>query len=254
MRLKTPLCLVGLLAALALSLPAAARRAPAAPEDGAAAAGGGAAPDAARPDGKPKASAGADAVARLYLAARLAEQGRKSKSPLALAAAAELYAAAAVKPGAPQKTGSDGAQAPSADAGALPEPVDDAAALYAEAAAAARAASDEPLAETIEKAAAAAGSGQPVTGSGTRARANPYGTDSYIIRYKGGEIARVVVRADGGYDIDLYVYDGDGRLVAYDSGDASVAICSWVPVYTRDYSVRVKNPAGSYVIYFIATN
>ncbi|MDR3153750.1 MAG: hypothetical protein LBW85_05625 [Deltaproteobacteria bacterium] len=255
MRLKTPLCLLGLLAALAFSLPAAAQDAPAAPKDGAAAPAYGAAPDAVNPDEKPKVSADADAVARLALAAQLAEQGRKTKSPLLLAAAAELYAVTSVKPGGNSKTGSEGAQAPAVDAGTSPEPVTDAAALYAEAAAAARAASNDPLAETIEKA-AAAGSRQPVPGSGrgNRYRVNPYDTDNHTVRYRGGEIALATAIASGDYDIDLYVYNGDGQLVAYDNDSTSIGTCAWVPSYTRDYSLRVKNTTGSYVKYFIYAN
>ncbi|MDR3153751.1 MAG: hypothetical protein LBW85_05630 [Deltaproteobacteria bacterium] len=256
MRLKTPLCLLGLLAALAFSLPAAAQDAPAAPKDGAAAPADGAAPDAVNPDEKPKVSADADAVARLALAAQLAEQGRKTRSPLLLAAAAELYAVTSVKPSGNAKTGNEGAQAPAADAGTSPEPVTDATALYAEAAAAARAASNDPLAETIEKAAAAKGSRQPVPGSGgeNHDRVNPYDTDFYNVRYRGGEIARATAIASGDYDIDLYVYNGDGQLVAYDNDSTSIGICSWVPSYTRNYSLRVKNTTGSYVYYYIYTN
>ncbi|MDR3153758.1 MAG: hypothetical protein LBW85_05665 [Deltaproteobacteria bacterium] len=172
-----------------------------------------------------------------------------------LAAAAELYATTAVKDADQSKT-TEGGQAPEAGAEPTPVPASDAAALYAEAAAAARAASNDALAESIEKTAAAIGTRQPVPGQGGRHydRVNPYATDVYNVRYRGGEVARATVRADGRYDIDLYVYNGSGQLVAYDNDATSVGICSWVPSRTRNYSLRVKNTTGSYVGYLIYTN
>jgi hypothetical protein len=193
----------------------------------------------------------------MTLAAQLVEQGRKNKSPLALAAGAELYASVGVKLADRAKT-SEGGQAPAAGAEPAPVPAPDAAALYAEAAAAARAASDEALAEAIEKSASAAGSRSSESGGyarGHRDRVQPYATDVYVVRYAGGEDARATVAAiDETDDIDLYVYDGDGWVAALDRNESGVGICVWVPEYTRDYTLKVINRMGSQVDYLLYTN
>jgi hypothetical protein len=248
-----PLCTLGLFAVLAFPFPAAAQDAPAAPAAPAVAAGP--AGDGS-PVEKPKAGDGSEAVARLTLAARLAEQGRRSGSPLALAAAAELYAGTGVKEVDRPKTSEDGGGNPAGDEPAS-APAADAAALYAEAAEAARAAYDEAMAEYIEKLASAAGSRQALTGAipeGHRDRVDPRATDVYDVTYRGGKPARASVIASGNYDLDLYVYGVDGRLVAFDNDDTSVGICSWFPGSTSDYSLKVKNNTDAHVGYVIFTD
>ncbi|MDR3153753.1 MAG: hypothetical protein LBW85_05640 [Deltaproteobacteria bacterium] len=148
-RLKITPCLLGLPAALAFSLPAAAQDSQpdsSASPDAVAVADQ---PVAGDPAVKPRATDDAEAVARLTLALQPAEHGRKSKSPLALAAAAELLAATGVKDADLPKT-AEGAESPVAGAEPAQAPAIGAEALYTEAAAAARAASDESLAEAIE--------------------------------------------------------------------------------------------------------
>lgn len=248
MRLMIPLCFLGLFAVLAFPLPATAQDAPAAPPAAPGPADGGI------PVGKPKAGEDNEAFAILTMAARLADLGRKSGSPLALAAAAELYARISLHERDLPKT-AEGGEAPRAEAGPAPVRVIEAAALYAEAAAAARAASDEPLAECIEMFASSSGSSQPNPGSpGHRDRVNPRDTDVYVVRFEQGEEANAAVVADGGYDIDLYIYDDDGRLVTYDNDSASVGTCCWVPDRARDYSVKVRNSTDNYAEYTLLFN
>jgi hypothetical protein len=229
--------------AAALSLSQAAG-APASGQDG-----GGPAP------GKPASSADAGAVDRLSLAARLAEAGRAASSPLALAAAAELYASTGTRDRDLPKT-SEGGEAPAEGAVVAPAPETDPAALYAEAAALARNASNEALALQIESQAGALASRQPVPGSGGRHRdrVSPYGTDVYSVRYRGGEPARATAIADGSFDIDLYVYGPSGNLVDYDNDATSIGICAWTPGRTSDHTLRVKNTTGSFVNYLVYTN
>ncbi|MDR3153759.1 MAG: hypothetical protein LBW85_05675 [Deltaproteobacteria bacterium] len=247
MTFKTPICFLGflgicgILAALAPALLAQA--------------GGG---EAAMPP-KPAASADSEAVAALSLAARAAEEGRKSGSPFALAAAAEILSSVQVTDtGRLKESESEGSGGPSpeppASAGAASRL--DAAALYAEAAAAARKVSDEHLAESISQAAAAAGTRQPASGHGGRHRdrVNPNTTDIYTVRYNGNELARTTVVAEENADLDLYVYDSAGALVAYDNDPTGIGICVWMPQRTDDFRIRVKNMTGGFVHYLIFTN
>jgi hypothetical protein len=193
-------------------------------------------------------------VNRLTLGLRLAALGRETKSPYVLAAAADLMASAAAVDSDTGKAGIEGDPAP---AGSVPtdEPVTDPGALFAEAAQLARAASNDQLAAQLELSAAAAGSRSPVGRSARhRDRVDPYATDIYTVRFRGGETAAAAVAADSRYDLDLYVYNDSGNLVSYDNDTTSIGICSWYPGRTKDYFLAVKNATGSYVSYLLYTN
>jgi hypothetical protein len=217
---------------------------------------------------KPVRSANSEAVARLTLAAQLAEDGRRTGSPMALAAAAEIMSSTAVRDRDAAKSSEGGAAATGegepASRGAT-EPAsggDEASALgtgaelFAEAAAIARAASDEALASQIELSAAAAGTRQPSPGHGGRHRdrVSPNTTDVYTVRYNANELARATLIAGGNFDLDLYVYDPAGTLAAYDNDSTSIGICVWTPSNTGDYKIRVKNTTSHFVNYLIFTN
>jgi hypothetical protein len=47
-------------------------------------------------------------------------------------------------------------------------------------------------------------------------RVNARATNQYTISFRGGEAARITVAGDGDTDLDLYVYDEFGNLVASD--------------------------------------
>ncbi|MDR1315001.1 MAG: hypothetical protein LBQ12_15245, partial [Deltaproteobacteria bacterium] len=94
----------------------------------------------------------------------------------------------------------------------------------------------------------------PGYGGRHRDRVNPYATDVYRVRYRGGETARATVTANGRYDIDLYIYNSAGNLVTYDNDSTSIGICAWTPSRTRDYYLNVKNTTSRYVSYLIYTN
>ncbi|MDR1312107.1 MAG: PPC domain-containing protein [Deltaproteobacteria bacterium] len=255
MTFKTALTTLGLAAALSLSLAPAAGAQTAFPA-------------------KPAQSENADAVSRLTMAAQLAEEGRRTGSPMALAAAAEIMNSTEVTDMGAVKTADAGGMArgasePSAEAPAGP-PADgtgdapaaeapalgSGAELFAEAAALARSASNEPLAVELEKSASSVGSRQPAAGHGGRHRdrVSPSTTDIYTVRYNANELARATVIAGGNYDLDLYVYDPAGTLVAYDNDSTSIGICAWTPQETGDYRLRVKNTTSNFVNYLIFTN
>ncbi|MDR1080223.1 MAG: PPC domain-containing protein [Deltaproteobacteria bacterium] len=207
---------------------------------------------------KPSRSANSEAAERLTLAAQLAEEGRRTGSAVELAAAAELLASTSVKDRDMAKTevGAPGDQAAPAEGGPEPPLSGTAADLFAEAAALARAASNEPLAAQIELSANAAGSRQPSPGDGGRHRdtVRPGTTDIYSVRYNANELARATVIAGGDFDLDIYVYDPSGTLVAYDNDSTSIGICVWIPPQTGEYKLGVKNTTSSQVNYLIFTN
>ena len=81
-----------------------------------------------------------------------------------------------------------------------------------------------------------------------------YGFDQYESVFFGGEVAIVTVVGDGDTDLDLFVYDDTGALVISDTGSTDVAGVSFVPSFTRRYTVQVKNLGSVYNVYTIRTN
>lgn len=79
-------------------------------------------------------------------------------------------------------------------------------------------------------------------------------TDSYVITFNGGELARIAVKGDGDTDLDLYVYDENGNLIASDTDNTDCCLVSWTPRWTGKFTVRVVNRGNVYNNYRIATN
>jgi hypothetical protein len=221
-------------------------------------------------------------VERVTIASRLAEEARKGHSALALAAAAEILAAcrtAESKRSKATQGGPGGEQDASASASSLfekapqggqwdeqdaraaappsAEAAPDPASLFEEAAAIARTDSNEPLAAAIETAASVSlGGGRPADGRGESHadRIRPHSTDIYVVRFAGGETARATVVTNSGQDVDIFVYDMEDKLVAYDNGLNTTGACSWIPDKSAEYSVRVTNTNGVTVDYTLFTN
>ena len=66
--------------------------------------------------------------------------------------------------------------------------------------------------------------------------------DFYNITFEGGELAQVLVDGDGDTDLDLYVFDSEGNLVASDTDLTDVCLGSWLPGQDRDVPGRDPQP------------
>ncbi len=80
------------------------------------------------------------------------------------------------------------------------------------------------------------------------------GRDSYNISFSGGRFAEIAIVGDGDTDLDLYVYDANGNLVAKDDTYSGHCYVSFYPSYTSTFRVRVVNRGSVYNNYCIATN
>jgi hypothetical protein len=78
--------------------------------------------------------------------------------------------------------------------------------------------------------------------------------DVFTIRFRGYESAIVALRGDGDTDLDLYIYDDNGNLVARDDDYTDGCVASWTPRYTGVFTIRVKNRGSVYNRYTLATN
>ena len=83
---------------------------------------------------------------------------------------------------------------------------------------------------------------------------NANSSDRYEIFFRAGEEACILVTGDGDTDLDLYVYDEDGDLVAYDDDYTDTCLVEWTPPYTQKYEIRIVNRGNVYNNYAIITN
>lgn len=83
-----------------------------------------------------------------------------------------------------------------------------------------------------------------------------YGKDyvQYQLKFWSGDLAEVVVIGDGDNDLDLYVYDDNGNLIASDSDYTDQCVCRWIPAWTGIFTIRIVNRGVIYSNYAIATN
>ena len=76
----------------------------------------------------------------------------------------------------------------------------------------------------------------------------------YDVKFWAGELAEVIVVGDGDNDLDLYVYDGNGHLIAQDADYSDDCYVSWVPAWTGRFIVKVVNRGPVYNKYVLLTN
>jgi hypothetical protein len=79
-------------------------------------------------------------------------------------------------------------------------------------------------------------------------------TDTFEVSFAAGELATVMISGDGDTDLDLYVYDENGNLVASDTGSSDTATVSWTPAWTGNFRVQVRNLGNVYNSYVVMTN
>ena len=77
---------------------------------------------------------------------------------------------------------------------------------------------------------------------------------TFSVRFRAYEVARVVVEGDGDTDLDLYIYNEDGALVASDDDSSDYCVAEWVPRRTQTYTIKVVNRGYVYNDCTIETN
>jgi len=83
---------------------------------------------------------------------------------------------------------------------------------------------------------------------------NAGATDTYTMRFRGGEAALVIVSGDGDTDLDLYVYDENGHLIDSDTDGSDDCVCSFTPRWTGTFKIKIKNYGRVYNRYLLVTN
>lgn len=208
----------------------------------------------------------AGAADQAALAAQLALQGEKHKSPILLLAAAELLGG--LKESAKdtdgvksEKTKAEGKAVPSLS---FPELLDKATEI---------ARGDEKLAALVAARVAElrSGKGLVLHQGRTLPTRTIYGEtykiiDSGVIRakatnrlknviFEGGRPARIIVVGDGDGDLDLWVYDGgSGRLADSDTDLSSRCVAIWSPRWEGPFTIKISNVGRVAERYYVLAN
>lgn len=83
---------------------------------------------------------------------------------------------------------------------------------------------------------------------------NAGATDVYNIRFRGGELAMVIVSGDGDTDLDLTIYDENGNLITSDTDGTDDCVVSFTPRWTGVFKVKIRNYGRVYNRYVLVTN
>jgi hypothetical protein len=78
--------------------------------------------------------------------------------------------------------------------------------------------------------------------------------DVFRVTFRAHELAAIAVRGDGDSDLDLYVYDENGNLIACDTDPTDQCLVTLVPQWTGQFVIRVVNRGFVSNTYRIGTN
>jgi hypothetical protein len=193
-------------------------------------------------------SAAVRAVEDVALARRLAIVGEKARSPLALAAAAQILIDNPLIP-----MGEDGA---AVGPGRMIRPrLLSADSLLMEARI--LSGSDAALGSIITRLDAAARTVPRGTGTGPRQRYAKIGGGVRLVHnvaFLGMEPAVVYVSGDGGTRLELGIFDSQGRLIASEVTKFGDCLVKWVPARSGRYRIEVANRSSTSDWYLLITN
>ena len=98
------------------------------------------------------------------------------------------------------------------------------------------------LLTTPAPAAAGPAGGGPTAGLRVPAK----GSDTHQVYLRKGVRVSITARGDGDTDIDLYVYNPEGRLVAKDDDTTDICIVNFTPEETGQYQLKIVNLGNVY--------
>ena len=78
--------------------------------------------------------------------------------------------------------------------------------------------------------------------------------DIYDINFISGQLAEIALNGDGDTDLDLYVFDSNGHLIAKDDDYTDRCYVSWVPAWTGRFTVKIVNRGPIVNNYRLLTN
>lgn len=191
------------------------------------------------------------AVDVVALAASLADHGYSTNSPLSLLTAAELLMQASPT----ALGGKQGTPMPAVTAKSGPRVTFEPGAMIA--AARGMAGDNTSVAALAAQLQSRLASGPKGAVGGPRStvdRVLSNTTDIWEIRFRGGERGSIRVEGDGDTDLDCYVYNSAGALVAYDNDMTDYCILDWYQATTGNVRLEIRNLGDVYNEYILSTN
>jgi hypothetical protein len=85
-------------------------------------------------------------------------------------------------------------------------------------------------------------------------RVNAYSSIRFQVQFRGLELGEVLVSGDGDTDLDLYIYDAYGNLIARDIGYTDDCYVSFIPYFTQYVTIEIRNLGRVYNRFQIWTN
>jgi hypothetical protein len=86
------------------------------------------------------------------------------------------------------------------------------------------------------------------------ARCEAFGTVVFNETFRGGEVAEFAIHGDGDTDLDVFVYDMEGRLVAQGVGVTDRELVRWNVPQTATYRIVVRNLGNVWNRFGVGTN
>jgi hypothetical protein len=78
--------------------------------------------------------------------------------------------------------------------------------------------------------------------------------NTYYIDFYGGEYAEVAIVGDGDTDLDLFIYDENGNLIASGESYSDTEVVGWTPRWTGTFTVEVHNLGSVYNDFGLGSN
>jgi len=79
-------------------------------------------------------------------------------------------------------------------------------------------------------------------------------TDRWRMMFRANELAVAWVNGDGDTDLDCWVYDENGNLIASDTDYTDSCLLQWRPAWTGEFTLRIQNFGDVWNGYCIETN
>jgi hypothetical protein len=83
---------------------------------------------------------------------------------------------------------------------------------------------------------------------------NGNSTDTYTVKFWKEELGEIYVSGDGDTDLDLFLYDENGNLIAKDDDYSDDCYVRFKPKWTGPFTVKVVNRGSVYNKYVLLTN
>ncbi|MCA9300636.1 MAG: hypothetical protein KDA28_16320 [Phycisphaerales bacterium] len=87
--------------------------------------------------------------------------------------------------------------------------------------------------------------------SGIFDRVDARSTDAWRLRLQAGETSTIVVHGDGDTDLDAYLYDENGNLVASDTDGTDLCVLEVSPRWTGQFRLEIRNLGGVFNEYVL---